>query len=158
MPNIASLLKSEITRLSRKEIRRDTQVARKATSTHRREIAALKRRVAELERLVKRTAKGKVNAAQAANDAPKHRFVAKGLRPLRTRLDLSAEQFAMLLGVSAQSVYNWEHQKATPRSAQIAAIAKLRSLGKRAAQSRLAALKASTGGRRKASKARRKTA
>ena len=51
----------------------------------------------------------------------------------------------MLLGVSAQTVYNWEAKKATPRAAQLEAIAALRGIGKREAQSRLAALEPSAG-------------
>jgi len=42
MPNIAALLKSEISRLSRREIRKEVQPLRKAAAAHRREIAALK--------------------------------------------------------------------------------------------------------------------
>jgi DNA-binding transcriptional regulator YiaG len=67
--------------------------------------------------------------------------VAKGLRSLRTRLALSAKQLALLLGVSEQSVYNWDTKKATPRKEQLAAIIGVRNLGKREAQQRLDAVK-----------------
>jgi transcriptional regulator with XRE-family HTH domain len=53
------------------------------------------------------------------------------------RLGLSAADLARLLGVSMQSVYNWEHKKATPRKEQVAAIAALRSVGKKEARQRL---------------------
>jgi hypothetical protein len=46
MPNIASLLKAEISRVARKEIRAEITALRKAATTHRSEIAALKRRAA----------------------------------------------------------------------------------------------------------------
>jgi transcriptional regulator with XRE-family HTH domain len=52
-------------------------------------------------------------------------------------LGLSAVDLARLLGVSMQSVYNWEHKKATPRKEQVAAIAALRSIGKKEAHQRL---------------------
>jgi DNA-binding transcriptional regulator YiaG len=46
----------------------------------------------------------------------------------------------MLLGVSAQTVYNWETGKSQPRQQQLASIADVRKLGKRAIQAQLAAL------------------
>ena len=58
------------------------------------------------------------------------------------RLGLSAKQLSLLLGVSEQSVYNWEAKKTTPRKEQLAAIIGMRDLGKREAQLRLDALKA----------------
>jgi DNA-binding transcriptional regulator YiaG len=45
----------------------------------------------------------------------------------------------LLLGVSAQTIYNWEAEKSRPRQAQVAAIAAVRKLGKRAIKAQLAA-------------------
>jgi transcriptional regulator with XRE-family HTH domain len=90
--------------------------------------------------LAKRTA-SVVNAPASLPDR-QVRFVAKGLRSLRTRLGLSAKQLSLLLGVSEQSVYNWETKKATPRKELLAAIIGLRDIGKRDAQQRLDAIKA----------------
>ena len=64
MPNIAALLKDEISRLSRKEIRRQMGPMRKASAAHRRHIAALKREIARLEKSV--AALGKRASAPAA--------------------------------------------------------------------------------------------
>lgn len=52
MSNIANVLKAEITRLARKEVRSQVDPTKKTTTTHRHEIAALKRQVANLERQV----------------------------------------------------------------------------------------------------------
>ena len=92
-------------------------------------------------RRAKQLAKRAPSAAKAEQDEPqsKNRFSAKGLRSMRTRLGLSADQLAKLLGVSMQSVYNWERKVAVPRASQIAAIAALRSIGKREALQRLEA-------------------
>jgi DNA-binding transcriptional regulator YiaG len=68
------------------------------------------------------------------------RFVAKGLRSLRARLGLSAPELARLIGVSDQTVYNWELKKTVPRKSQLATLANVRSLGKREARSRLDSL------------------
>lgn len=147
MPNIGSVLKEEIVRLSRKEARSQIDPSKKATVRHRREIAELKRQVVQLQRqvalLLRRTVGASVVAPSAATDRPV-RFSAKRLRVHRERLELSAGDFGKLLGVSAQSVYNWEHEKARPRAEQLSRVAALRPLGKREAQARLARLAAAT--------------
>ena len=143
MSNIATLLKAEISRISRREIRSQVQPLRKASAAYRREIAALKREVQNLRRqtslLAKRTAKP-VEATAANASTPPLRFVAKGLRSLRKRLGLSAPDLARLLGVSDQSIYNWELKKTVPRTEQLIAIATVRSLGRREALARLEAI------------------
>ena len=77
------------------------------------------------------------SAGSTSEGAPKLRFVAKGLKAQRARLGLSAVDYARLVGVSPQSIYNWEQGHTSPRPAQVAIIAQLRSLGKREAQARL---------------------
>jgi len=49
MPNLGSFFKSEISRLARREVRREVHALRKASAAHRREIAALKPRITALE-------------------------------------------------------------------------------------------------------------
>ena len=107
---------------------------KKATAAHRRDIALLKRQLVLLERQVKalmRYAPSASSAPQPSAPGVKVRFVAKGLRSHRDRLGLSAEGLGKLLGVSAQSVYNWESGKARPRQDQIAKLSQLRKVGKR---------------------------
>lgn len=144
MPNRAGTLKSEIVRLARREIRAEIAALQRASAAHRRDIAALKRRNSELLRTVqslsKRGASGTTSVGPV-QDAGKLRFRADGLRALRKKLDLSAEDVAALLGVSAQSVYTWEHGRSKPRRSQLPAIAELRSMGKREAHRRLAEAK-----------------
>jgi DNA-binding transcriptional regulator YiaG len=142
MTSLGAVLKNEITRLARKEIRAQIDPLKKANSTYRREIAELKRQLAVLVRQAKAASKpGKAAKATSATAEPATtRFVAKGLRSLRTRLGVSAADFGKLAGASGQSVYNWETGKAVPRKSQLAVLAGLRALGKREAQARLSAL------------------
>jgi DNA-binding transcriptional regulator YiaG len=142
MPNIASVLKEEIARLARKELKGESQQLKKASAQYRSDIAALKRRVTDLERQLGHVAKSAPRAAQSSAEGESveagHRFSAKGLSKLRQRLELSAGDLAKLIGVSGQSIYKWEAGKARPRAAQIAAIAAVRGLSKKAADAKLA--------------------
>lgn len=146
MPNIASILKSEISRVARKEVRNELLGLKKAAGLHRSEIAALKRRVQALEQALRRASKPRAAAplAEAAEESSRPmRFSAKGLATQRQRLGLSAEQCGLLVGASGQSVYKWEAGKVRPRARHLAALAALKTLGKKAAAAQLATLTAS---------------
>ena len=146
MPNIGSVLKDEITRLSRKQSRQETESLKKAVAQYRSQIADLKRRMQALEQQVKRIGKGAGRASAAASTKDEEeggkqvRFSAKSLASQRRRLGLSAAAMAKLLNVSALSVYKWESGNTRPRAKQIHAIAELRGIGRREAQKRLEAL------------------
>lgn len=140
MSNIGTVLKQEIARLSRKEVRSQIESTRKFTAQHRRDIAALKREIAQLERQVtllsRKTLATRPEASPDAAAKPL-RFSAKRLQSQRSRLGLSATDFGKLLGVTAQTIYNWEHGVARPRSEQLGKLAALRGIGKREAGTRL---------------------
>lgn len=142
MPNIAAVLKDEIARIARKEVRAQTGDFKKTSAQYRSNIAALRRRVDELERQLKRVGKGNARSAAAPEDddasGTPRRFSPARLAAQRRKLGLSAADFAALLGVSGQSVYKWEHGEARPRARQLEAIASLRTIGKREAAARLA--------------------
>jgi DNA-binding transcriptional regulator YiaG len=139
MPNIGVVLKSEITRLARKEIRSEVTALRKASVGYRRDIAALKRQVTDLQRQVAASHRAVKRAlpAEPTTAATKARFSAKALKSHRAKLGISASDYGRLAGVSGQSIYNYEAGKAEPRQSQIAALAAIRSLGKREAVARL---------------------
>ncbi len=143
MPNIASVLKEEILRLARKEVKSETEGLKKASAHYRSEIAALKRRIASLEsqlgRLSKKASKGEAEKGRPAGGSGA-RFSAKGFATRRQRLGLSAADMGALLGISAQTVYNWESGKTRPRPQQLEAWVAVRGLGKRRIKAQLEAL------------------
>lgn len=141
MPNLASVMKDEIFRLTRKEVRKEVEGLKKASAQYRSDIAALKRQVAALEKQQARIAKkvpGKVAAAVEGYASAKFRFSAKRLAAQRAKLGLSAGDMGTLIGVSAQTIYNWEAEKSRPRQSQLAAIAATRKMGKREIKATLA--------------------
>jgi transcriptional regulator with XRE-family HTH domain len=146
MPNIGVLLKQEISRLARRETRTQIETLKRASAQYRQSIAALRKQIITLERELGRVSRhqvtGPARAAAAESDAPKVRFSAKWLRPAREKLGLSAAEYGKLLGVTGQTVYNWEHGTSEPRHSILQRIAEIRSIGKREAHARLDALKA----------------
>lgn len=143
MPNIAAVLKTEIARIAKKELRREVESLRKAVSTHRSEIAALKRVIQEQQKALRSLQKAKPRT-EAVEDAtaptPHVRFSATSLAAQRRKLGLSAQEFGRLVGATGQAVYNWEAGKARPTGDRLLAIASLRGIGKRQLAARLAAL------------------
>ena len=142
MSTFANQLKSEISRLAKKEVRAEVQALKKASTAYRGEIAALKRRIAGLESQVKKLGKGAgrakvVSAEEGSTEGL--RFRVAGFASLRKKLGISAAEMGRLLGVSAQSVYHWENGKTKPRASQLAAIAAVRKMGKRDVAAKLAA-------------------
>jgi DNA-binding transcriptional regulator YiaG len=134
MANIASVLKEEIIRLARKEIRNEVTSLKKASMQYRSEIAALKRRVVTLEQQLSRLGKATTQNAEVKADLDtetKVRFVAKGFKTLRQRLGLTGEVMGALLDVSAQTIFSWESGKSSPRRQQLVKIAMLRKMSKR---------------------------
>ncbi|MDA1193707.1 MAG: helix-turn-helix transcriptional regulator [Planctomycetota bacterium] len=146
MPNIAVVLKDEVFRLARKELRQHLPALKKTIVEQRHAIADLKRRVLELERnqqfLKKqetRRLKTKPSSPAAADGL---RFSPKWVSADRKRLGLSAKDYAGLVGVSMLTIYNWEKGKSKPQARQLAALASVRGLGKREALRRLELLEA----------------
>ena len=137
MPNIAVMFKQEITRLARKEVKAQTDVIRKASSQYRRDIAQLKRQAARLSKQVAYLEQQERSKGVRAADVEGKRFSRRGLETHRRKVDLSAADYGKLVGVTAQTVYNWEHGKSKPRDEQFAALVGVRDLGKREAWKRL---------------------
>ena len=134
MANIATVFKDEISRLSRKEVRSETDKLKKSAAQYKSEIASLKRRIDALEKQVTRLTKVFSSSAEpkeTSEISTRSRFTAKGFKTLRQRLGLTAEVLAELLDVSPATIYSWEVGKSKPRDAQMEKIIVLRGMGKK---------------------------
>jgi DNA-binding transcriptional regulator YiaG len=145
MPNIAGVLKEEICRLAKKEVKLQVGKTQKAAAQYRRDIAQLKRLVSqqdkEIRLLKKRTeqhGQAPSNQKSEPNEMEGIRFSARSVKAQRQRLGLSAADYGKLLGVSGLTIYNWEHEKSRPRKDQLAALVAARGIGKREALLKLA--------------------
>lgn len=145
MANFAQLLKEEITRLSKKEVRTATLPALAAIQTLRKANAEQKKKLAELERVLQKY----VSALSEARSSPdekaisfdkKTRLGPGGIIRIRKRLGLDRQSMSRLLEVNPNSIFLWEHGKNKPRQNMREKILSLRDLTRKDIQERLKAL------------------
>ncbi len=139
--DLLSVLKAEITRLARKELRAELEPMKNAATHAKAQVAALRAEVGALQKKVKRLEKqaGRVESRVASNDQEpsKQRFTAKGFASLRARLGISRAQMGQLIGASGVAVRKWEEGENIPRVKYQVAIFALRGKGKREIAERL---------------------
>ena len=140
MSNMMTALKSEITRLARKEIKGELLPVKRVVIAQRGLIAGLRKQIDALQSEVAalRRAAPKAEKALASKTEPQGRFwiSGKGVKTLRKRLGLTQAQFGKLVGVSVVTVVKWEaHKGKTPirLKAAIARLQAIRKMGKKQA-------------------------
>ena len=142
MAKLAIVLREEIQRLARKEVRKAVSPLKKEVTRLRRDVAELKRLVAQLARDTKRVVPEvarlrRVALDPKAKEVKQARFGPKLIAALRRRLKLSRAKFGRLAGVSSNTVYLWESGNTAPRDKARAALLDLRRIGVREAKRRL---------------------
>ncbi len=144
MPNVAKLLKDEIERLARKEIRKTTDALHKENMALRRALSELKRRLETLEKADKKPARTKIESrpemeTEKTAETSNARFSGKTIRNLRQKWSITQGELASLVGVSSQAVYQWERKdgRLRLRNSTYEALMALRPLGARDVRKRL---------------------
>ena len=137
MSNVMKELKSEISRLARKEAKSIVAPVKKASATYRGLIAALRKQVATLQKEVAALRKAVPSPEKAiqAKAEPEGRFwiTGKGVKTLRKRLGLTQALFSKLVGVTPNAVVLWERKKGKVglRKATAGRLQEIRGKGKR---------------------------
>ena len=148
MSNVVKILKAEIARISKKEVKSVTQAIGKSNTWLRKTVADMKKRLVLLEKENKRLV-ATVKRFQVAQpekveqeEGKKARFTSKGIQSLRKKLRLSQADFGKLLGATPHAVYLWEKKLGALnlRDKTKAAILSIRGLGAREAKEKLADL------------------
>ena len=145
MPNIAKVLREEISRISRHEAKVTVAPIKKPVGKFRSDIAGMKTQVAVLEKEVKRLNLVVINLASTmpapveAAEEGRAWISGKGVKSLRKKLGLSQGEFGKLTGVSSHAVYLWESKPGMLklRDATKAAIMAIRGIGKGEARKKL---------------------
>ena len=137
MSNIMQELKSEITRLARKEIKQALAPAKRMTAAQRGLIAGLRRQIDAMQKELTALKKSvpAPDKAVLGKQEPEGRFWITGLgvKALRKRLGLTQQAFSKLAGVSSQAVVNWEAHagKINLRKATSGRLQEIRGMKKR---------------------------
>jgi DNA-binding transcriptional regulator YiaG len=131
MATLASALKSEVRRVAASEVKKvlrpvrrllkQVKTLKQVARDQRRNLASVEARMDRLKaRLALRRSRGK---------GP--RVSADSIRSFRSRVAMTREQFARLLGVSPGSIFGWETGRTTPRGRSAARFLEVRKLGVR---------------------------
>lgn len=140
MPDVAAVLRQEIRRLARSEIREQLTPLRKSVTELRKRLSEARREITALQKSVRtlesEEARRLTKPPEPAQDAT-IRYSPKWVAADRKRLGLSADDYGRLVGVSGQTIYAWESGKSRPRDERLTAWAAVRGIGKRAARQRL---------------------
>lgn len=151
MPNIAKVLKEEIRRIAKSEMRQTLTKLRKDNAALKRTLADHKRRLAVVERNDKKLVadletRRSVTVKASDQEVTKARISGRMILSIRKRFGMSQADFAKLIGVTPVSVFLWEKKdgRLQLRSGSTAAIVEVRKLKVKEAKERLAQLKAAT--------------
>ena len=150
MATLAAALKSEVRSVIAAEVRKvlrpvrklvaQVKVLKRAARDQRRNLASVE---ARLDRL-----KTRVALRRSRGKGP--RVSADSIRSFRSRVAMTREQFAKLLGVSPGSIFGWETGRTTPQGRSAARFLEVRKMGVRKIRA------GATGGARRKARVRRK--
>ena len=157
MGKIESMIKSEIQRLARREIRSTFRPLKREVRTMRLKVSGLMKGFGSLNRITKeqvQRASEQFKLESSPDEIKIARFSPARIRALRLKKGLSQKELGMLIGVSLGTVVLWEKGKITPKAERKGALIALRKLKKREIRRVLAEKKASEPKKEKVKKAR----
>ncbi len=145
MGKLESMIKSEIQRLARREIRSTFRPLKREVRAMRLKLSGLMKGFGTLNRITKeqvQRASERFKLESSPEEIKIARFSPARIRALRLKKGLSQKELGMLIGVSLGTVVLWEKGKITPKSERKGALIALRKLKKREIKRILAEKKA----------------
>ncbi len=164
MPNVMGVLRAEIRRLARKETKQELAALRKQVTSIRRRMAESRRKIRDLEHQTKAATRSSPPRAAAEETGKQVRFSPAWVKKHRSKLGMSRQLYAKLVGVSAQTIMGWEAGRTRPRRGALRSWRSIREKGVRELRAMLAGGTARRGRRaakrvmKKGRKARRRAA
>ena len=135
MAQIESIMKSEIIRLARRELRKVSVPLAHNIRSLKRTISQIRKTILALQRLTaaqqKELKKKKVLLKATPEEVKKSRFSPRLIRSLRKQLGISQKELATLVGVTVGAVHMWESGKFMPKEEKKGVMVALRKLGRR---------------------------
>ena len=143
MPNLATLLKEEISKIVRKEVQDQVRELQKTVREQRDALARLEKQrgpakakaaakpAAAKPTAAKPVAKVRKAPAGTGDKRKQIRISPNTIKKHRRRLKLSQAELGELLNVSTNTVLRWEAGTSKPRSKHLPGLSQLRSMGLR---------------------------
>jgi DNA-binding transcriptional regulator YiaG len=135
MGKVESIIKSEIIRLAKREMRKITVPMRHDVRSLKSTVSQLRKTVSTLEKFAVRQdiarAGEKTRLQAPPEEVASSRFSPRLIRALRKRLGLSQKKLAALAGVTVGAIYQWEKGIFEPRDDKKGVIVALRKMGRR---------------------------
>jgi DNA-binding transcriptional regulator YiaG len=134
MAKLESIIKSEIQRLAKHEVRSVYRPLRKEVWGLKLKLSNLIKNFTVLDRLAKEASKGKSTEPKleaTPEEVKASRLTPERIRKLRNRLGISQRELGIFTGASLGAVLSWEKGKFKPRGDKKAALVALRKIRKR---------------------------
>jgi DNA-binding transcriptional regulator YiaG len=141
MTKLESIIKSEIQRLAKHEVRSVYRPLRKEVWGLKLKLSNLIKNFAILDRLAKEAAKGKSTEPKleaSPEEVKASRLTPERIAGLRKKLGISQRELGVLVGATIGAVLSWEKGKFKPRGEKKAALVALRKVRKRDVRKMLA--------------------
>ena len=135
MGKVEGIIKSEILRLAKKEIRKVSRPLGRDLRSLKSVVSQLRRTVIGLQRITtsqqKELGKSKTPLGATPEEVEESRFSPRLIGSLRRRLGITQKELAILTGVSVGAAHLWEVGQFKPKDEKRAVIVALRKLGRR---------------------------
>jgi DNA-binding transcriptional regulator YiaG len=134
MPRIESIIKSEIQRLAKHEVRTVFRPLRKEVWGMKVKLSNLLRGFGALNRLAKeisKTKRSEPKLAASPEEVKASRFTPERIRRLRMKLGISQRGLGNIVGATGAAVALWESGKSKPQGEKKVALVALRKVKKR---------------------------
>jgi len=134
MTKLESVIKSEILRLAKREVRSTFRPLRKEVWGLRLKLSNLIKNFTVLDRLAKKIAKTKSTKSKleaSAEEVKASRLTPERIAGLRKKLGMSQRELGVLVGATTGAVLSWEKGKFKPQGEKKAALVALRKVRKR---------------------------
>ncbi|MCJ8330990.1 MAG: helix-turn-helix transcriptional regulator [Lentisphaeria bacterium] len=132
--NLDKVLKDEMRRLARSEVNRAVDPLKQEILELKRQDRLILSEKDELEKTLKVRDNGTTGDDNLHGNLGKRRVGPKSIRSQRRRLGLNLQEFAILIDVNQNSIFNWEHGTSKPRTAAVDKLIEVRKLGRKEAR------------------------
>jgi len=135
MARFEAIIKSEIVRLAKREVRKISVPLGRDVRSLKSTVSQLRKAVLTLQRIAtqqqKALEKGETPLEAAPEEVQVSRFSPRLIRSLRGHLGLTQKELAVLTGVTVGAVHLWESGQFKPSEKKKAVMVALRKLGRR---------------------------